>query len=53
MGSCRCGWRTTVSFYEADSRDAILAEIDRRYADHVTEQLGREATSDGHLETLR
>jgi len=37
MGKCSCGWRTTVSIYEAPTREATIQEIRRRHAEHTVE----------------
>lgn len=36
QGFCSCGvWSCFVSFYEFDSRDDLLAEIDRLHSEHA------------------
>lgn len=35
MAKCSCGWRSPVSFWEFDTQEAVFAEIDRRFRDHI------------------
>lgn len=35
LAKCSCGWRKPVLFYEFATREAVFAEIDRLFADHV------------------
>jgi hypothetical protein len=32
---CLCGWHSFASFYEYDTRDQLLAELQRRYDAHM------------------
>jgi hypothetical protein len=35
MASCSCGaWRSTASFYEYDTRDDLVAELERQFVQH-------------------
>ncbi|WP_157073614.1 hypothetical protein [Sphingomonas soli] len=37
MAKCSCGWRKPVSFYDFSTREDVFAEIDRLFAQHITE----------------
>jgi hypothetical protein len=40
MARCSCGWRDRLSFHEVEGKEALLAELRRRFKVHTDEATG-------------